>query len=406
MGIGGGNIISCGHSALRGFAGGSAYNRPMFSSDPNSSGAHACRAAAAILLLSGTLPAHTIAQSVPYAAQLARAYEALAAGRSNEALRLGREVLRERPAHHAAATVVVLAASSEGAAAALDAYERWLGASRHEDAFVLEPVGVAVLTALAQGPDGPVRTDAHGRLAQAGAPIPGEGTGDGPAPAVPSEAEIGPRLAAQLGRNTGRNQLLLLRALADTGYRDAAPSVVPLLDDPVPEHRAAAADTLAALGAVDAVPAIRQRLDDPSSLVRASAATALHRLGDGSGDTLLFDLLTSDVPDIQLQAAEAMGADAPSSWTPYIEPLLAAEAPMTRLQAARLFLPVDPERARSVLAELLNHPNPVVVEEMARTLEDERLADLPTIRRLLRHPAPAVRLHGASALLRLTGALM
>lgn len=377
----------------------------MRSSRSDSTAARGGRLATAATLLSFTLSAHLTAQSEPYAAELARAYEALAAGRSGEALRLGQDVLRQRPAHHAAATIVVLAASTSGAPAGLDAYERWLAASRHEDAFVLEPVGIAVLRALAQGPDGPVKADAKGRLSQAGVPVPSGEAGEAPAPAAPSDQELGPTLASQLGRNTGRNQLLVLRALADTGYREAAPQVIALLDDPVPEHRAAAADTLAALGAVEAIPAIRQRLADQSSLVRASAATALHKLGDGSGDTLLFDLLTSDVPDIQLQAAEAMVADPSSSWTPYIEPLLAADAPMTRLQAARLFLPVDPERARSVLAGLLNHPNPVIVEEMARTLEDERLADLPTIRRLLRHPAAAVRLHGAAALLRLTGAL-
>ena len=78
---------------------------------------------------------------------------------------------------------------------------------------------------------------------------------------------------------------------------------------------------------------------------------------------------------------------------------------MTRLNAARLMLPVAPDKARPVLEGLFAHANPVVVGEMAKTLVDERLADLPTIRRLLRHTNGQVRLQGATALMRLTGAL-
>jgi HEAT repeat protein len=337
----------------------------------------------------------------PTSAALARAYQALAAERFNQAQAEAEALLRADPRHHGAATVSVIAAARQGAGAGLTAYERWLAASNHEDAFVLEPVAVAVLRELSNGPTGLLRDEAAGRLAQTGAGSAANGDG---VPAPPM-AQLGPGLARELAAPEGRNKLHLLRALAQTGYRDAAPQVTALLDDPVPEVRAAAADTLAALGATETTPVLQARLSDPSFTVRASVAAALHRLGDGAGDSLLLDLLASDVPDIQLQAAEAM-ADGPSSnWSAYIEPLLASEAPMTRLQAARLFLDVDPERARLVLADLLDHPNPVIVAEMATTLEGQGLADVATIRRLLRHADPAVRLHGAGALLRLTGAI-
>lgn len=199
--------------------------------------------------------------------------------------------------------------------------------------------------------------------------------------------------------------MLLLRALGKSGYRAAAPQVLRLLGDPIPDHRAAAAETLAALGATQAIPALRALLQDPASEVRAATAAALHRLGDAAGDAMLADLLASDVPDIRLQAAQAMANDPHSLWAPQIQPLLAAEAPMTRLTAARLLLPVEPEEARQVLTTLLADPNPVVVGEMARVLADEGLADLPTIRHLLRHASPEARLNGARALLRLTGGL-
>ena len=78
---------------------------------------------------------------------------------------------------------------------------------------------------------------------------------------------------------------------------------------------------------------------------------------------------------------------------------------MTQLHAARLLLPVDPEKARPVLERLLAHANPVVVGEMAKALADRALPTSPLFAALLRHPSQDARLHGATALLRLTGAL-
>lgn len=338
------------------------------------------------------------AQSVSDDEMLSRAYAALAGGKPAEARRLAEQVLASAPRHHAAATVAVAAASAASASAGLDVYERWLDASRHEDAFALEPVALAVLRALA-AVKGPVETDARQVLEAS------ERTGASGQAGDQEGAESGRSIAEQLGRPDSANKVLLLKALARSGYRGATPQVRRLLADPVPDHRAAAADTLAALEATDAIPDLRVLLQDPASEVRASAAAALHRLGDGSGDTLLSDLLASGIPDIQLQAAEAMVNDPPSAWASQILPLLTAEAPMTRLLAARLLLPVEPEQARQVIAGLLADPNPVVVGELARTLAEEGLADLPTIRQLLRHASPEARLQGARALLRLTGGL-
>jgi len=340
------------------------------------------------VLLSVAAPA--LAQTNPEDTALSRAYAALAAGRTAEAQRVAQDVLAEQPRHHGAATVAVLAASTQGGQAGLDAYENWLAASRHEDPFILEPVALAIVGQLA-AEKGPVGDDA-------------KALSDGGSQA-PTSADRGRQLAADLAAAQGGSRVLRLRELGLTGYREAAAQVLRLLSDPTPEIRAAAADTLGQLGATEAIPQLQALLADPASEVRSSAAVALHRLGDSAGDTAVTELLASGIPDLQLQAADAMAADAPASWLPYIEPLLASDAPMTRLHAARLMLPGAPEKARPVLEGLLAHANPVVVSEMAKTLVDQRLADLPTIRQLLRHPSGEVRLQGATALMRLTGAL-
>jgi len=345
------------------------------------------------------LASPVLAQPASQAEELSRAYALLAAGKAAEAQRAAEQILTLAPRHHGAATVAVVAASETSGQAGLDLYERWLGASRHEDAFVLEPVAIAVLRELSASGRGPLEADARALAVRARG---GSGTAG-------AESDLstdrGRQLAADLTSVTGGSLVLRLRSLGQTGYRAAAPQVMELLAAREPEVRAAAANTLAALGAQEAIGPLQGLLKDPAGEVRASAATALHRLGDGSGDALLFELLASGIPDIQLQAAEAMAEDPPSGWVPYIEPLLASDAPMTQLHAARLLLPVDPEKARPVLERLLAHANPVVVGEMAKALADAGLADLPSIRRLLRHPSQDARLHGATALLRLTGAL-
>ena len=304
------------------------------------------------------------------------------------------------PRHHGAATVSVAAAALTGAGRGLDAYERWLAATEHEDGFVLEPVALATLRALAAESTG-IGIEARKVLVSTG----GLGSENATVSVEEATRREARSLEGELAKAQGGNKLLLLRALADTGHRDSAPQVAALLKDPVPEHRAAAAEALGVLGATEVVPQLQPLLKDPAGEVRAAAAIALHRLGDPSGDGLVSELLSSGIPDLQLQAAEGMAADPAANWAPYVEPLLASDAPMTRLSAARLLLPVAPERARQAIGTLLSEANPVVVGEMAKTLAEQHIADLPTIRKLLRHGSAEARHYGAVSLLRLTGAL-
>jgi HEAT repeat protein len=275
-------------------------------------------------------------------------------------------------------------------------YERWVSVTRHEDAFVLEPVGIAVLRALGDTRSG-VDESARQLLTKLGESSPAES-------AKAAEDRAG-ELTARLGSDDGGNRALALREIARTGSVAALPQILPLLKDPSPDTRAAAAEAIGQLRASEAVPALQQALADPASEVRSAAAIALHRLGDAAGDELVNRLLASGIPDLQLQAAEGMAEGPSSAWVPYVEPLLNSDAPMTRLSAARLMLDVDPVRAGRAIADLLADPNPVVVGEVARNLVSEGLRDLATIRRLLKHASPEARLQGATALLRLTGAI-
>ena len=130
-------------------------------------------------------------------------------GRAAEAARIAEELLRQSPRDHAGATIVVLAAASSGAGAALDAYERWLDASRHEDAFILEPVARAVLQEIAAS-RGTLDAEAKERLAAS--------TKDG----AETDLAEGRRIAADLGRKDSGNPILLMRALAKTRYAEGA----------------------------------------------------------------------------------------------------------------------------------------------------------------------------------------
>ena len=188
-----------------------------------------------------------LAQPTSDATALSRAYAALAAGRTAEAQRVAQEGLAAQPRHHGAATVAVLAASTQGGQAGLDAYQNWLAASHHEDAFILEPVALAILGQLA-AESGPLQDDAKA--------LSGSGQADGGS-ATPTPEDHGRQLAADLATAQGGSRVLRLRELALTGYREAAPQVQRLLSDPTPEIRAAAADTLAQLGATEAIPPLQ-----------------------------------------------------------------------------------------------------------------------------------------------------
>ena len=204
-------------------------------------------AAAAIATCTAVPTVH--AQTSEDATTLSHAYSALAAGRAAEAEALARRVLDRSPRDHGAVGLAVLAATRRSAEAGLEVYEQWLKVTGHEDAFTLEPVAFSVLGALSDKRSG-VDVAARRLLARLAGEVDG-GASEG--------AEARTReLMSRLSSDTGGNKVLALREIARTGAASAVPQIVPLLDDPSPDTRAAAAEALGQLRGSEAVPALQR----------------------------------------------------------------------------------------------------------------------------------------------------
>src|SRR4051812_10203853 len=73
-------------------------------------------------------------QGSPDAAALGRGWTALAARQTAPAVEAAQQVLRTTPASHEAVSLLVAAQVTAGQPMpALDAYDTWVGASKHED---------------------------------------------------------------------------------------------------------------------------------------------------------------------------------------------------------------------------------------------------------------------------------
>jgi HEAT repeat protein len=76
--------------------------------------------------------------------------------------------------------------------------------------------------------------------------------------------------------------------------------------------------------------------------------------------------------------------------------------PAIRAGAARLLAPQEPEVARSVLQSLGGDENAAVRELASQGLSDAIPEDLPSLRGLLRSPAPLTRVRAARRVLTIT----
>ncbi len=84
------------------------------------------------------------------AAALGRGWTALASKQPAQAIDLAQQILRASPASHDAVSLLVAAQVGAGQPLlALDAYDAWISASKHEDLFLLQPVAFGVLRQLA-----------------------------------------------------------------------------------------------------------------------------------------------------------------------------------------------------------------------------------------------------------------
>jgi hypothetical protein len=368
----------------------------------------------------------------PDLSTLAGGWASLAAGRSQEAIKAADAVLTRRPGDHRALDLKIEALAHGEPLRALDAYEAWLGRTRIEDVFLLVPVARGTLEQVASGQDRALTLRALQRLARTGDAQDaarlqeflkaGTGTSANATQGAQQDVQLALGGDAAAARRLTEPQAAssvppqaLAKALISAGPT-AVPMLRALLKHPAAPVRMEAAMSLGQLGATDAIPDIKPMMNDPE--VRSFAAVALARLGDAEGDTVVQELLQSPVLDMRLLGAQAYEGRGPGPWVQALMPALQDPNGLTRIRAAELLAPVAPEVALPVLLEASRDPNPVVRADVMRVVErtgllapspqtpDSTLANegpiaLGALRRLLRDPDPATRLHAAGSVLAL-----
>jgi len=379
---------------------------------------------AVFALLVATVSATSAAQpaarpQMPTAAasQLGRGWTALGNREPAQAIDLAEQILHTDPANHDALSLLVSAQVGAGRPIpALDAYDAWLSASKHEDPFLLQPIAFGVLRQLAGSKEPRVRAAALAALAEAGdedgqrqlqellAEQNASPSLDADLAASGDQAAIG-RLEKQIGPNGVRDKSFAIDALARAGAKSSVQSIIAALADPAPPTRMAAANALAELDATEAIPALKTALRDPDPAVRNMIGVALARLGDESGGVTMESLAQSPVGELRLQAAQAAARQNPQgSWAATAEGLLKDPDPTLRLKAIRVLLESgrQSEALTAALGAALSDDTPAMRTEAARLLREVSrqpgVENTAYLRRLLRDAVPDVQIEAARAL--------
>ena len=322
-------------------------------------------------------------------AMLSRGWSRLAAGQPNEAATIAERALTRMPRDHDALSLALSARVAQGKpVAALDFYEQWLKASGAEDVFVLEHVARGTLEEIAGGGDRGLALQALEALSRAG---------------VAGGAERLARLRGAVDPATARPETRIEALKA--GGAASIPALRQIMRDEKGPVRASALRALAAMDAHEVTEDARNLLSDPDPLVRASAAVALARFGDPDGESRVKQMLASPVADIKLLAAEAYVGRGNGPWVEALVPLLDDPDGLNRLRAAELLAPLKPELARPVLEKAATDTNPVVRADAARILTSTETGfttpgSLPVFRRMMRDADAAVRVQGASGVMK------
>ena len=188
-----------------------------------------------------------------------------------------------------------------------------------------------------------------------------------------------------------------------------------LLKHPAAPVRMEAALSLGKIGATDAMPDLKAMMSDPE--VRSYAAVALARLGDPDGEAVVQELLQSPVLDMRLLGAQAYEGKGTGPWVQALMPALQDPDGLTRIRAAEMLAAGRsrgraPGAARSLEGPQSGRPcrrhacfraDGAARRQSAGARTRRRKAEGPTaldaLRRLLRDPEPASRLHAAGAIL-------
>jgi HEAT repeat protein len=375
-------------------------------------------------MLHGVVLLLTLAQAAPPRPQaappkdadavaLAAGWNAIGAGQYAVAARVADTILQRRPWDRAAHVLRIQALAKALPERGLDAYEQWLKRNRAEDAGMLEPVAIAVLQQIAEGPKPQLHREALRALLLARVVGAREAL---TAEKNDPEAQIDADLAAARAGDADAAQRLtamapsggspaLARAFAGLGVSAGEPGLLLLAQNANPETRAAAVEGLGAIKSEAARTAVAALEKDSDPRVRLASTISLAQMGDPSAMTEVERMINGNIPDTQIMAARAWeGRQGP--WVGAVRALLDNPDGLIRLAAARAIAPVDPDAARRVLGTALRDANPVIRYESAKALAevpDLRLTgeDLASLRPRLRDGDPAVRLSVAAAVLRL-----
>lgn len=371
---------------------------------------------AAVALCVAALPAAATSQDQAparaEAALLAEGWARLARGDAAGAAVIASQALAREPLSAAALVLAVDADLARGgASAALNTYERWLGARRLDDAYALRRVARALLLESSRKqPSATARLEALRALAADGDPDAAAtleqaafsgSFADTRALALAGDERAVNLLIGQLGSIPG-SKSPIISALGDTGSKLAVPHLTALLADPDDLNRAAAADALGRLGATEAIPQLKPLLKDSFFSVRLKAAGALYRLNDSSGLPLLTDLTQDEHAAIRVAAARELASQPDAPWQSLVRSLANDPDPVVRLEAAKLIAPYDQPLAKTVLDGLMRDSNVGIREAASSVLVERVAADFATLRALLRSNDVAVRVKAAGRILELT----
>jgi HEAT repeat protein len=350
---------------------------------------------------------------------LGRGWTALGTQQPAKAIELAQQLLRADPGNHNALALAVAAlAASRQPMQGLDAYEKWIAASRHEDIFLLQPIARGLLRELTESKEPRVRFLALAALAEAGdgaaqkqlqdaVTDQGAPTEIDAALAASGDQAAIRRLEAQITAGGPRDKSAAIDALAKADAQGSRQALIAALKDPAPPSRMAAANALAELDATDAIPALKAALQEPDPAVRNMIGVALARLGDSSGGVTLASLENSPLGDLRLIAAGAAAKQNPQgAWAEKVRTLLSDPDPLLRLRAASLLMEHDrdTDAAEATLVAGLSDDTPAVRTEAVRALREisrrrPAAQDPTSLRRLLRDRVPDVRIEAAAAIL-------
>jgi len=212
------------------------------------------------------------------------------------------------------------------------------------------------------------------------------------------------RLGAAVATTSGADRVRVIRLLRDAGARAQAKAILPVLDDPDPQLRGAAAQALGALHDTAAVAKLKDVFLRDSPIVKISAGAALKRLGDPSADAYLADLMKNAVVEIKVLLLDAYRDTKNPALADSVQDLLSDKNPQIRVQTAEALACCNPDVARSTLMLALRADTPSLRTEAAAAFERSHLTDARAARLMLGDESASVRLHGAGGAIALAKA--